>query len=102
MVANDEASQATWLGQNGALAGAATGSLLIESSTLTGGWIHELSAKAFERNCLFIDAPVTGTKPHAASGELVFLVGGSEETVRKSRTDIFGVGAGYSTSRPDG
>jgi len=77
MVADDIASQGVWLGENGALAGAARGSLLIECSTLTVGWIKELSAAAMQRGCEFLDAPVTGTKPHAASGELLFLVGGS-------------------------
>ncbi len=77
MVADDLASQSVWLGENGALAGAARGSLLIECSTLTVGWIKELSAAAMQRGCEFLDAPVTGTKPHAASGELLFLVGGS-------------------------
>lgn len=81
MVANDDASHDIWLGNDGALAGAPAGSLLIESSTLTGNWIQELAGKASERQCQFLDAPVTGTKPHAASGELVFLVGGSEEAV---------------------
>jgi len=76
MVADDIASQGVWLGENGALAGAARGSLLIECSTLTVGWIKELSAAAMQRGCEFLDAPVTGTKPHAASGELLFLVGG--------------------------
>jgi 3-hydroxyisobutyrate dehydrogenase len=85
MVANDAASREVWLGENGALAGAAPNSLLIESSTLSGGWIHELAGKAAERGCRFLDAPVTGTKPHAASGELVFLVGGSVETVDEAR-----------------
>jgi 3-hydroxyisobutyrate dehydrogenase len=54
---------------------------LIESSTLSGDWIQELAAKAVERGCQFLDAPVTGTKPHAASGELLFLVGGSAEAL---------------------
>jgi 3-hydroxyisobutyrate dehydrogenase len=85
MVANDEASREIWLGEDGALAGATAGSLLIESSTLTSNWIHELSAKASARNCPFLDAPVTGTKPHAASGELIFLVGGSDEAVRTAQ-----------------
>lgn len=79
MVANDEASRDVWLGNNGALAGAAPDSLLIECSTLSGKWIHEVSAEASARGCQFLDAPVTGTKPHAASGELVFLVGGTKE-----------------------
>ena len=85
MVANDVASQQVWLGENGALQGAAPNSILIESSTLTGDWIHELSSKAAERSCRFLDAPVTGTKPHAASGELVFLVGGSPDVVEAAR-----------------
>src|SRR5882724_9831071 len=67
MVADDVASRSIWLGENGALAGANRGSVLIESSTLTVGWIKELSAAAAHRGFEFLDAPVTGTKPHAAS-----------------------------------
>src|SRR5580700_7455000 len=85
MVGNDAASRNTWLGENGALAGASPGSVLIESSTLSGDWIQELAARAAERGCQFLDAPVTGTKPHAASGELLFLVGGSAEALDAAR-----------------
>lgn len=72
-------------GRNGALAGAARGSVLIESSTLTVGWIKDLAAAAAQRGCEFLDAPVTGTKPHAASGELLFLVGGSASALAAAR-----------------
>jgi 3-hydroxyisobutyrate dehydrogenase len=85
MVANDAASRDIWLGEDGALAGAAPNSILIESSTLSGGWIQELAAKATERGCRFLDAPVTGTKPHAANGELTFLAGGTPEVVEAAR-----------------
>jgi 3-hydroxyisobutyrate dehydrogenase len=85
MVADDAASRDVWLGEEGALNGAPSGSVLIESSTLSGDWVQELAAKALERGCQFMDAPVTGTKPHAASGELVFLVGGSAETLDAAR-----------------
>src|ERR1700691_3312868 len=44
MVADDIASRSVWLGENGVLAGAAPDSLLIECSTLSGEWIHELAA----------------------------------------------------------
>ena len=81
MVGDDAASRAVWLGDNGALAGASPGSVLIECSTLSGGWIAELASKAPERGCQFLDAPVTGTKPHAASGQLTFLVGGPAEAL---------------------
>ena len=77
MVADDAASRAVWFGENGALAGAQRGSVLIESSTLSVGYVKELADAAAQRGCQFLDAPVTGTKPHAASGQLLFLVGGS-------------------------
>src|SRR5580698_5510831 len=85
MVADDAASRDVWLGEEGALNGALAGSVLIESSTLSGDWVQELAVKAAERGCQFLDAPVTGTKPHAASGELLFLVGGSAEALDAAR-----------------
>jgi 3-hydroxyisobutyrate dehydrogenase len=76
MVADDVASRNIWFGENGALAGAQRRSVLIESSTLSVGYVKELAVAAAQRECEFLDAPVTGTKPHAASGQLLFLVGG--------------------------
>jgi 3-hydroxyisobutyrate dehydrogenase len=85
MVADDAASRTVWLGEHGALAGAARGSVLVESSTLTVGWIEELAREAAARGCELLDAPVTGSKPHAASGELCFLVGGSAAALDTAR-----------------
>lgn len=85
IVADDAASRAVWLGENGALCGAAPGAVLIEASTLTPAWVRELAGEASRRRCEFLDAPVTGTKPHAASGELLFLVGGSAEALETAR-----------------
>jgi 3-hydroxyisobutyrate dehydrogenase len=85
MVADDAASRDVWLGENGALAGVAAGSLLIESSTLSVNWVSELAGEAARRGCEFLDAPVTGSKPQAASGELNFLVGGSSEALEAAR-----------------
>jgi len=92
MVGDDAASREIWLGENGALQGASPVSILIESSTLSRDWIDELASKASERGCRFLDAPVTGTKPHAASGELVFLVGGSPETLDAARPVLSALG----------
>lgn len=90
MVADDFASRAVWLGEKGALAGAKPGSILVESSTLTVAWVKELAAAASQRGCEFLDAPVTGTKPHAESGQLLFLVGGKESALDKAR-QVFSV-----------
>jgi 3-hydroxyisobutyrate dehydrogenase len=56
MVSDDDASRAVWLGENGALAGALPGAVLIESSTLTVRWIKELSRAASERGLHLLDA----------------------------------------------
>jgi 3-hydroxyisobutyrate dehydrogenase len=85
MVSDDPASRHVWLGADGALAGAARTALLIESSTLTVEWVKELAAEAQKRGCDFLDAPVTGTKPHAESGELLFLAGGTEQAFEKAK-----------------
>jgi 3-hydroxyisobutyrate dehydrogenase len=84
MVADDNASRSLWLGDNGALAGAAPGTVCIECSTVTVGWVKELAAAVTERGCEFLDAPVTGSKTHAAAGELSFLVGGDSATLKKA------------------
>ena len=85
MVSDDHASREVWLGANGALAGSRRGTLLIESSTLTVGWVKELAAEAEKQGCDFLDAPVTGTKPHAESGQLFFLAGGSDQAFERAR-----------------
>lgn len=85
MVADDVASRSLWHGENGALTAAKPGVVCIECSTVTVGWVRELSAAANARGCEFLDAPVTGSKMHAAAGELNFIVGGDSVTLEKVR-----------------
>lgn len=85
MVADDKASRAIWTGPEGALAGAKPGAVAIECSTLSPAWVLELSQLAGARGCSFVDAPVTGSKQHAASGEVLFLVGGDPDVVDRVR-----------------
>lgn len=85
MVADDQASRSVWLGQGGALSAVKPGVLCIECSTLTVNWVRELSTAVAGRGGEFIDAPVTGSKPQAASGELSFLVGGTASALEKAR-----------------
>ena len=85
MLAEDTASRDVWLGEMGALSGAQPGTVLIESGTVTVGWVQELHAGAKARNCELLDAPVTGSKPQAESGDLCFLVGGDGATLERVR-----------------
>ena len=85
MVADDIASRSLWLRENGALAAAKPGVVCIECSTVTVDWARELAAAVAAKQCEFLDAPVTGSKPHAAAGELNFIVGGSAAVLEKVR-----------------
>jgi 3-hydroxyisobutyrate dehydrogenase len=85
MVGDDNSSRSVWLGEDGALAGAKPGAIIVESSTLTPDWVRELAQIANGRGVEFLDAPVTGTKPHAAEGKLVLFVGGDATTLEKAR-----------------
>jgi 3-hydroxyisobutyrate dehydrogenase len=88
MVADDLSSRNVWLGEEGGLAGAIPGTVLIESSTLSLPWVKELAEAAAAHDCELIDAPVTGSKAQAASGELNFLVGGSPAALEKARVAL--------------
>lgn len=102
MLADDRASREVWLGDNGALSAMAKGSVIIECSTLTVKWVKELAAAAEQRGCEFLDAPVTGSKPHAASGELLFLVGGSPEVLERVRPVLSAMSRGIVHVGPSG
>jgi len=92
MLADDNASRSLWLGNEGALTGAREGALCIESGTVTVDWVKELSAAAAQRGGELIDAPVTGSKTQANSGELNFLVGGSESALERGRAALSAMG----------
>ncbi|WP_082543444.1 NAD(P)-dependent oxidoreductase [Sphingomonas sp. Leaf339] len=78
MLASDDASRAVWL-DGGTLGALRPGAILIEASTLTIDWVRTLAAAAAEAGIGFLDAPVTGSKAQAASGQLRFLVGGDAD-----------------------
>lgn len=102
VVADDAASRTLWLGDDGALAGANPGAVLIECSTLSVGWVRELSAAAKARECELLDAPVTGTRSHAAAGELNFLVGGAASALEKARPALMAMGRSITHVGPTG
>jgi 3-hydroxyisobutyrate dehydrogenase len=85
MLADDPVSRSVWLGESGALAAMPAGGLVIECGTVSPGWVDELSRAASAKGCAAIDAPVTGSRTQAASGELRFLVGGEAATLERAR-----------------
>jgi 3-hydroxyisobutyrate dehydrogenase len=85
IVSDDEATRAVMLGAQGALAGAAKGCIIIDSSTNTPAMAREVARAAAERGCLYLDAPVSGSLKQAQGRELVFMVGGPQESFDKAQ-----------------
>ncbi len=85
MLSDDNASRSAWTGEQGALAGAKPGAVLVESSTVTPAWIAELASLAAARNLSLLDAPVTGSRMQAEAGQLNFLVGGEAAVLERAR-----------------
>ena len=85
MVADDPASRQVWTADDGALASLKPGGVAIECSTISPAWVGELAERVAARGASFLDAPVTGSKGHAAAGELLFLVGGDGAALERVR-----------------
>jgi 3-hydroxyisobutyrate dehydrogenase len=102
MVADDEASRDVWIGPAGALEAARAGALLIESSTLSPAWVEELAGLASQQGRQFVEAPVTGSRTHAANGELFFLAGGDPAALERARPLLEVLGRGVAHLGPVG
>lgn len=102
MVGDDLASREVWTGEQGALAGARPGTILVECSTLSLDWVRELSALARERGALLVDSPVTGSKEAAEAGTLGLLVGGDAAAVERIRPILEAVSAKITHLGPTG
>jgi 2-hydroxy-3-oxopropionate reductase len=71
--------QAVVLGDNGILAGAKKGSIIIDMSSITPAVTKALAEEAAKRGVGFLDAPVSGGEPKAIDGTLAIMVGGNED-----------------------
>jgi 3-hydroxyisobutyrate dehydrogenase len=88
MLSDADAVRAAMDGADGALAGAASGTVWLQMSTI-GIEGTERCAELAERHGLaFVDAPVLGTKQPAEQGDLVILASGPDE-LRERLAAIF-------------
>lgn len=74
VTADDQSSREVWLGSDGILQGANSGTVLITAATLSIDWVEELATHLKGRK--FLDMPLTGGSVGADTGNLVLLTGG--------------------------
>jgi len=77
--------EALYLGDDGILAHAAPGTLLIDCSTIDPGTTRKVADAAAQRGLSLLDAPVSGGTAGAEAGTLTFIVGGSVESLETAR-----------------
>ena len=84
-VGNDDDVRAVLFGPNGALAGMAAGSLLIDHTTASSDVAREVGSAAAKLEIGFLDAPVSGGQAGAVRGALSVMCGGSDADVARAR-----------------
>ncbi|MCK5325700.1 MAG: NAD(P)-dependent oxidoreductase [Woeseiaceae bacterium] len=84
---NDDASQQTWNGPDGALqADVRPGAYAIEASTVSLAWVSKLNELAATKGLHFLDCPVAGRPDVAEAGQLKVFAGGSADDVDALRS----------------
>lgn len=94
MVRDDAASRQIWLDPHtGALAGMSAGAMAIESSTLTPHWVQALGQQMTVRGLGFLEAPVSGSRPQAEAGQLIYLIGGEKQLLERAKPILMATGS---------
>lgn len=84
-VLDDRGVRAVLEGENGVLAGAAPGTLVLIHSTVHPDTIRELAKTARARDVEVIDAPMTGGAAVTEKRQLRYMVGGEPEQLERCR-----------------
>jgi 3-hydroxyisobutyrate dehydrogenase len=85
ILSDGPAIEAAMTGPDGALAGAARGTLWLQMSTVGVAPCARLSALATGAGLVFVDAPVMGTKDPAERGEITILASGPTDAEGRAR-----------------
>jgi len=79
---NDEAVRSVYTGEEGILAGARRGTIVLEMSTISPESSRELHSLGTRRGIEVLDVAISGSTPAAEKGILTLLVGGNPELFR--------------------
>ena len=80
-VSDTKAVQQVLFGAQGAVEALAGGTIVVDSSTIAPSASLQFMEDLQDRGCEFMDAPMTGSKIAAESGQLIFMVGGTQANI---------------------
>lgn len=102
IVSDPPALEEVLWGANGAMTALRKGRLYIDSSTISPELARRVAAACAERSIDFLDAPVTGGTWGAEKGELVFMIGGKQETLDRAKPVLDAMGKRFFLLGPNG
>jgi 3-hydroxyisobutyrate dehydrogenase len=79
-------------GEQGVLAGARKGLIIVDMSTIAPATSRKLGEKAAAQGVHFLDAPVSGGSQGAVNGTLTIMVGGDKEIFEQARPVLDAMG----------
>ncbi len=82
-VSNDDALKEVLFSENGVFKALNKNNILIDCGTTSAEFTKKIYSKAKEKNVEFLDAPMTGSKLGAESGQILFMVGGNKKVFEK-------------------
>ena len=83
-VGNDDDVRDVVLGDDGVLAGASAGSIIVDHTTASATLAREIHSTAAAKSIGFLDAPLSGGQAGAENGQLTIMVGGDEDTFERA------------------
>ena len=88
--------------KDGALEALSSGSIYIDSSTVSPSLVKKISGACGQRGVRFLDAPVTGGDWGAREGNLVFMIGGDPDTLKEAEPVLSILGKKWFHLGPNG
>ena len=84
IVSDTAAMEEVVLGRDGVVETIHSGTILIDSSTISPAASRKLAGHLAAKGAAMLDAPVTGSKHGAEKGELTFMIGGEREVMERA------------------
>jgi 3-hydroxyisobutyrate dehydrogenase-like beta-hydroxyacid dehydrogenase len=94
-VGNDDDVREILFSEDGAYPSLKPGTIVIDHTTTSAKLAKELSAKLKNKNCYYLDAPISGGQLGAEEGNLTIMVGGEKEVYEES-LDVLAAYSKYS------
>lgn len=102
MVPGSADVESVLLGEDGVLASAAPGTVVVDFSSIRPTVARELAQAAEERGMRLLDAPVSGGEAGAVAGTLSVMAGGDDEAFERARPVLEAVGRTIGHVGPSG